>query len=65
MKCKRSAFTFIEWFFDNIFPALFIFMLIFALGSVVVGIYLMTVVGIDIHQNGLKSVVETIWNGVK
>ncbi|AIT75728.1 periplasmic protein [Enterobacteria phage RB68] len=40
-------------------------MLIFALGSVVVGIYLMTVVGIDIHQNGLKSVVETIWNGVK
>ncbi|QZB89870.1 putative periplasmic protein [Escherichia phage T4] len=23
------------------------------------------VVGMDIHQNGLKSVVETIWNGVK
>ncbi|UAW07288.1 hypothetical protein ELT1_8 [Escherichia phage ELT1] len=44
MKRKRSAFTFIEWFFDNIFPALFIFMLIFALGSVVVGIYLMAVV---------------------
>lgn len=63
MKRKRSAFTFMEWFFDNIFPALFIFMLIF--GSVVVGIYLMTVVGMDIHQNGLKSVVETIWNGVK
>ncbi|HHV9809241.1 TPA: DUF7248 family protein [Escherichia coli] len=65
MKRKRSAFTFIEWFFDSIFPALFIFMLIFALGSVVVGIYLMAVVGMDIHQNGLKSVVETIWNGVK
>ncbi|AUV63400.1 hypothetical protein Sf25_gp120 [Shigella phage Sf25] len=31
----------------------------------VVGIYLMAVVGMDIHQNGLKSVVETIWNGVK
>ncbi|BBC14884.1 periplasmic protein [Escherichia phage T2] len=25
----------------------------------------MEVVGMDIHQNGLKSVVETIWNGVK
>lgn len=58
-------FRFIEWFFNNIFPALFIIMLIvfvvMFVGQFVVGYVLVT----EIQENGLKSVIDTLWNGTK
>lgn len=58
-------FRFIEWFFDNIFPVMFILMLIafvvMFVGQFFVGYVLVT----EIQENGLKSVIETLWNGTK